>query len=131
MSGSYVARVAKRAELALFRRSWIARPCVRWRGSYRPWLRPAKQGLIILTGGEVDAAARIQLFLHTINIPEHPKFDDLLAISGEEGGSGPSDLSASRLCVKKSAAVQPLECHARCRPRFCHDQVFDDASVVR
>jgi hypothetical protein len=58
-----------------------------------------------LTGTEVRATARIQLLLHTINVPKHPKLDDLLAISGEEGSAGPSDLSASWLHFKESTAV--------------------------
>src|SRR6516162_6467073 len=68
-----------------------------------------------LTGTEVRATARIQLLLHTINVPKHPKLDDLLAISGEEGSASPSDLSASWLHFKESTAVQPLEHHARRR----------------
>jgi len=83
-----------------------------------------------LIGAEVGAAVRIQLLFHTVNVPKHPKFDDLLAVGGKKSRPGPSDLSACRLYCKELTAVQPLERHARRRANFCRDQVFDDARVA-
>ena len=71
-----------------------------------------------------------QLGSDAVDITEHPKLRDALAIRVEKCSAGPSDLATGRRHTKKLSLVSPFEGHPRSGPIFGCDEIIDHADIV-
>ena len=83
-----------------------------------------------LTGSKAGLASYVQLAFYAVDVSEHPKLDNLIAVSREEGAPSPTYFLACGLLLKEPAPMTPFERHARCSSIFRNNKIVNHACVV-